>query len=69
MPSELTGYSPVEQMFNYPKPDLFEKFLKKWPEQRPPKESLQEKVLKAYIRARAKAAGRNKRGSCSKWKP
>jgi hypothetical protein len=29
MPSELTGYSPVEQMFNYPKPDLFEKFLKK----------------------------------------
>jgi hypothetical protein len=35
-PSDSTGYSPVELMFNDPKPDLFEKFLKKGLERKPP---------------------------------
>jgi transposase InsO family protein len=41
--SDSTGYSPVELMLNDPKPDLFEKFLKKGPEQKPPIENLQAK--------------------------
>jgi hypothetical protein len=57
-------------MFDDPKPDLFEKFLKRELEQRPPTESLQEKVLKAYVRMKKKAAKRNERkGSGSKWRP
>jgi hypothetical protein len=70
-PSDSTGYSLVELMFNDPKPDLFEKFLKKGLEQKPPIESLQEKVLKVYVRMKEKAAKRNKRKrvSGSKWKP
>jgi hypothetical protein len=69
--SDSTGYSPVELIFDSPRPDLFEEFLKKGSEQKPPAENLQEKVLKAYIRMKEKAAKRNKRGknSSSKWKP
>jgi len=69
--SNSTGYSPVELIFHSPRPDLFEEFLKKGSEQKLPAESLQEKVLKAYVRMKEKAAKRNKRGknSSSKWKP
>jgi hypothetical protein len=47
-------------------------FSKKGPEHKPPIESLQEKVLKAYVRMKEKAAKRNKRrrrSSGSKWRP
>src|SRR5215510_13198057 len=68
--SDSTGYSPVELMFNNSKPDLFEKFLKKGPEQKPATESLQEKVLKAYVKMKEKATKRNeRRSSGSKWRP
>jgi hypothetical protein len=68
--SDSTGYSPVELMFNDPKPNLFEKFLKRGPEQRPPTESLQVKVLKAYVKMKEKEAKRNeRRSSGSKWRP
>ena len=45
--------------------------MKKGSEQKLPAESLQEKVLKAYVRMKEKAAKRNKRGKIgsSKWKP
>ena len=69
--SDSTGYSPVELIFDSPRPDLFEKFLKKGSEQKPPAENLQEKVPKAYVRMKKRAAKRNKRGknSSSRWKP
>ena len=69
--SDSTGYSPNELIFDSPRPDLFEEFLKKGCAQKPPAESLQEKVLKAYVRMKEKAAKRNKRGknSSSRWKP
>jgi hypothetical protein len=57
--SDSTGYCPVELMFNDPRPDLFEEFLKKGPGQKPPIESLQEKVLKVCVRMKEKAAKRN----------
>jgi hypothetical protein len=57
-------------MFDDPKPDLFEKFVKRGPEQRPQTESLQDKVIKAYVRMKEKAAKRNEKGSSgSKWRP
>ena len=49
MMSVSTGYSPVELIFDSPRPDLFEEFLKKGSEQKPPAERLQEKVLKVYV--------------------
>jgi hypothetical protein len=69
--SDSTGFSPVELIFDNPRPDLFEEFLRKGSEQKPPAESLQKKVLKAYVRMKEKTAKRNKRGknSSSKWKP
>jgi hypothetical protein len=58
-------------IFDSPRPDLFEEFLKKGSEQKPLAEDLQKKVLKAYVRMKEKATKRNKRGknSSSKWKP
>jgi hypothetical protein len=69
--SDSTGYSPVELIFDSPRPDLFEEFLKKGSEQKPLGESLQEKVLKAYVRMKEKAVKQNERGknSSSEWKP
>jgi hypothetical protein len=69
--SDSTGYRPVELIFDRPVPDLFEKFLKKGPEQNPLVDNLQEKVLKEYIKMKEKAAKRNKRGrnGTSNWKP
>jgi len=66
-----TGYSPVELIFVSSRSDLFEEFLKKGSEQKKTVDSLQEKVLKAYVRMKEKAAKRNKRGKNSslKWKP
>jgi hypothetical protein len=63
MLSDSTDYSPVELIFDSPTPDLFEEFLKKVSEQKPPAESLQEKVLNAYVRMKEKAA--NERGKNS----
>jgi hypothetical protein len=56
MLSDSTGYSPVELIFDSPRPDLFEEFLKKGSEQKPLVESQQEKVLKVYVRMKEKAA-------------
>lgn len=69
--SDSTGYSPVELIFNNPRPDVFEEFLKKGSEQKPLAESLQEKFLKTYVRMKEKTAKRNKRGKnrSSKCKP
>ena len=63
--SDSTGYNPVELIFDSPRPDLFEEFLKKRSEQKPPAEGLQEKVLKACVRMKKKVAKRNKRGKKS----
>jgi hypothetical protein len=57
-----TGYSSVELIVNSPRPDLFEEFVKKGPEQKPPAGSLQEKDLKAYVKMKEKAEKRMKRG-------
>jgi hypothetical protein len=69
--SDSIGYSPVELIFDSPRPDVFEEFLKKGSEQKPPAEDLKEKVLKACVRMKEKTAKRNKRGKnvSSKWKP
>jgi hypothetical protein len=58
--SYSTGYSPVELMYDAPRPDLFTRFLSKSADEVPPTESLQDKVLKAYVRMQHKAAKRKK---------
>jgi len=63
--SYSTGYSREELIFDNPRPDLFEEFLKKGSEQKPPAESLKVKVLKAYVSMKEKTAKRNKRGKKS----
>jgi len=69
--SDSTGYSPVELILDSPRPDVFEEFLKKGSEQKPSAVGLQEKVLKAYVRMKERAAKGNIRGKNgrSKWKP
>jgi hypothetical protein len=42
-------------------PDLFEKFLKKRAEQKPPVETLEGRVLKAYVKMKEKPGRRNRR--------
>ena len=64
--SDSTVYNPVELTFDSPRPDLFEEFLKKGSEQKSPAKSLQEKVLKSYVRMKEKAEKRNKRGKNSR---
>ena len=68
--SDSTGYSPVELILDSPRPDVFEEFLKKGSEQKPSAVGLQEKVLKAYVRMKERAAKGNIRGNNgrSKWK-
>jgi hypothetical protein len=58
--SDSTGYSRVELIFDRPMPDTFERFLKKETEQKPPVESLQEMVLKTYVKMKGKADKRNR---------
>lgn len=69
--SDSTGYSPVELMYDEPRPDLFKKFITKEADQMPPTESHQEKALKAYIKLREKATKRNRRRKVGKtqWNP
>jgi hypothetical protein len=69
--SDSTGYSPVELMYDEPRPDLFKKFLVKEADQRAPLESLQDKVLKAYINMKTKALKRNERHrtGTTRWEP
>jgi hypothetical protein len=52
--SGLIGYSPVELIFDSPAPELFGEFLEKGSQQKPPAESLQEKVLKACVKKKEK---------------
>jgi hypothetical protein len=66
--SDSTGYSPVELIFDSPRPDMFGELLKKRSEQKPWVESLQEKVLKAYVRMKEKTAKRNKKGKTGRSK-
>jgi hypothetical protein len=68
--SDSMGYSPVELILDSPRPDLFEKFLKKGSEQKPSVESLQERILKAYARMKERAVKWNKRrkNSSVRWK-
>jgi hypothetical protein len=45
--ADSTGYAPVEMLFEAKKPDLFEKILKKLPENLPEPETIGDKVIKA----------------------
>jgi SepF-like predicted cell division protein (DUF552 family) len=58
-------------MLGKPKPDLFEKILKKRADQLPQEESSAEKALKAYARMKLKAHKRNERRTKGKveWNP
>jgi transposase InsO family protein len=69
--SATTGYSPVELIFNEPKPDAFKQILRKTQDQIPPIESLEDKILHAYARMKEKAANRKRRrrAGTSKWDP
>jgi hypothetical protein len=69
--SGTTGYSPVELIFDEPKPDVFKRILLRTREQMPPIESLEEKILHAYARMKQKAADRKRkrRTGTSKWDP
>lgn len=69
--SGTTGYTPVELMFDEPKPDMFEKIFVKSPDQKPPAESLEIKVLRAYVKMKAKALERKKKRKMgiAKWNP
>jgi hypothetical protein len=52
------------------RPDLFKEILKKAPENTSPMETLQSKIVKAYMRIREKATKRNKRKTgITKWDP
>jgi transposase InsO family protein len=53
--ADSTGFTPVEMLFQVKKPDLFEKILKKSPENLPEPETIGDKVMKAYARMRKKA--------------
>jgi hypothetical protein len=57
--AESTGYSPIELMEGKCRPDLFDKLLKKDPDQLPQTEKAEEKALKAYARLKMKAERRN----------
>jgi hypothetical protein len=69
--SGSTGYTPVELMFGKPKPDVFERILRKTPEQKPAEESLENKLLKAYAKMKLKAEERKKKrkSGSAKWDP
>ena len=59
--ADSTGFTPVEMLFQVKKPDLFEKILKKSPENLPEPETIGDKVMKAYARMRKKAKDRRER--------
>jgi hypothetical protein len=48
-------------MFDVPTPDLFQKLMIKTADQIPLRESQQQKVLKAFVKMKEKAARRNDR--------
>jgi hypothetical protein len=62
---------PVELMYDKRRPDLFKKFLEKEADQQLPSECLQDKVLKACIKLKAKAMKCNRRRQTGKahWEP
>jgi hypothetical protein len=64
--SDSTGYSPIDLMHNKPKPDLFKKFLTREADKLPPRKSIQEKAMKAYLRMKEKAAHRNRKREIGK---
>jgi hypothetical protein len=66
--SDSTGYSPIELMCGEDRPDLLKEILKKAPENTSPIETLQNKIVKAYVRMTERAAKGNKRKtSVTKW--
>jgi hypothetical protein len=69
--SGSTGYSPIELMFDEKRPDLFRKLLNKAPDQLPPEESLEEKVLRAYTKLKLRAEERKKKRKTgiTRWEP
>jgi hypothetical protein len=69
--SEATGYSPVELIFNEPKPDIFKQIIPKTLDQMPPQEKLEDKLLHAYARMKQRAADRKRRRKTGarKWDP
>jgi len=56
--ADSAGFTPVELLFEKKKLDLFEKFLRKLPENLPETETIGDKVMKAYARMRKKAKDR-----------
>ncbi|PNF35642.1 hypothetical protein B7P43_G18254 [Cryptotermes secundus] len=68
--SGSAGYTPVELMFGQPKPDVFEKILKKTTDQKPKEESLETKLLRAYAKLKPKAEEKKRRKTRStNWEP
>jgi hypothetical protein len=69
--SSTTGYAPLELLQDCEKPDIFRKILKKTPDQMPPNETLADKLLKAYAKAKLKARKRRikKKTKSTKWDP
>ncbi|PNF35650.1 hypothetical protein B7P43_G17966 [Cryptotermes secundus] len=69
--SGTTGYSPIELMFDEPRPDLFREILDKTSEQLPEAETLESKTLKACARMKLRANDkRNKsKTGTTKWRP
>lgn len=58
-------------MRDEPRPDLFKKFLNKRTDEVPPRESIEEKVVKAYMRMKERAVKRNKNQKTGRthWEP
>jgi hypothetical protein len=69
--SDSTGYTPVELMWDEPRPELFWEILSKTADELPPTESHQNKVYKAYLRKKERAAKRNRRQRAGRvrWDP
>ena len=69
--TDSTGFTSVELLFEARKPGLFEKILKKSPENLPEPETIGDKVMKAYARMRKKASERRERRKMGNktWEP
>jgi hypothetical protein len=48
--SDSTGYTRVDTMYDEPRLNLFRKFFAKEVDEKPPLESLHDKVLKEYVK-------------------
>jgi hypothetical protein len=69
--SDLTGFTPVELMFNDIRPDIFSKILNKTKGQQTNNKEVQDKITLAYLTLKKKAAKQKRRRQLdsTRWEP